>query len=102
LSIVTETKTYIIDWVALAAGVERLAMEKMKNDLEYWTNDLGMRQMSVQDAADTLAVCEVMQGKESWPAVEIRIREMDTAVRIRVYDFIEQVAGANFFDCVRA
>ena len=98
---VTETKSYTVDWVALAAGVERLVLEKMKNDLEHWADSLSMKQMFVQDAADSLAVCEAMQDSESWSVVEEKLWDMDTAARDYVYDFIAEVAGADFFDIVR-
>jgi hypothetical protein len=103
MSIVTvhETTTYTIDWAALAAGVEQLVRAKLAEDLENWKDDLSMRVMFVQDCADGLAVCETMLEKESWPAVENRLRNMDTAARDCIYEFIEQVAGAEFFDCVR-
>ena len=98
---VTETKSYTVDWAALAAGVEQLVMDKLHDDLANWSNDLSMRQMFVQDCADSLAVCEVMLEKQTWSAVENRLWDMDTAARDCVYDFIEIVAGREFFDCVR-
>ena len=101
MTIVTVTETaYDIDWIELAAGVEKLVVDKLKDDLKQWEGDIGMRQMFVQDAADALAVCELLaEGK--WHKAENRIRNMDTAARDYVYDFIEIVAGADFFDCVR-
>ena len=99
---VEETRTYTVDWAALAAGVEALVMEKLRNDMEHWAGDehLGMRQMFVQDCADALAVCETMVDKQSFQAVEDKLWEMDTAARDYVYDFIAEVAGADFFDLV--
>ena len=101
MTIVTVTETaYDIDWIELAAGVEKLVVKRLKDDLKQWKGDIGMQQMFVQDAADALAVCELLaEGK--WRAAENRIRNMDTAARDYVYDFIEIVAGADFFDCVR-
>ena len=101
MSIVTVTETaYDIDWIELAAGVDKLVVKRLKDDLKQWEGDIGMRQMFVQDAADALAVCELLaEGK--WHMAENRIRNMDTAARDDVYDFIEIVAGADFFDCVR-
>lgn len=101
MSIVTETKSYTVDWAALAAGVEKLVLKKLKADLKDWKHDIGMKQMFLQDAADALVVCELLsEGK--WHLAEDRICEMDTAARDYVWDFVEKVAGADFFDIVRA
>ncbi len=97
---ITETTSYTVDWKSLASQVERLVMDKMRDDLANWHNDLSMRQMLVQDAADSLAVCELLQAG-NWSKAEDRIRDMDTAARDYVYDIIAEVAGADFFDIVR-
>lgn len=96
---VTETKSYTVDWAAMAAGVERLVLEKMKNDLEHWADSLSMKQMFVQDAADSLAVCELLE-EGKWREAESKIWDMDTAARDYVFDFIAEVAGDEFFDIV--
>jgi len=97
---ITETQSYTVDWKILASQVERLVMDKLHDDLANWQNELSVRQMFVQDAADSLAVCELLQAG-NWSKAEDRIRDMDTAARDYVYDFIEQVAGADFFKIVR-
>lgn len=94
---VTETKSYTVDWKRLANQVEDLVMEKMRNDLDNWRNDLSMRQMFLQDAADGLAVCELLLS-EDWTRAKQKLRDMDTASRDEVYDMIESVAGADFFE----
>jgi hypothetical protein len=97
---VTETKSYTVDWATLASEVEQRVMDKLHDDLANWSNDLGMRQMFVQDAADSLAVCELLlEGK--WREAENRIRDMDTAARDHVFDFVAEVAGEDFFKIVR-
>lgn len=100
---VTETKSYTVDWAALAEGVEVRVMQKLKDDLAHWAGaeHLGMRQMFVQDCADSLTVCEAMLDKQTWSAVEEKLWDMDTAARDCVYDFIAEVAGEDFFDTVR-
>ena len=95
---VTETKSYTVDWAALAKGVEKRVMQKLKGDLANWKKDLSMKQMFVQDCADSLAVCEAMLDKQSWSAVEEKLWDMDTAARDCVYEFIAEVAGSDFFD----
>jgi hypothetical protein len=104
MSIVTETKSYTVDWAALAESVEVRVMQKMKDDLAHWSGELceiGMREMFLRDAADGLAVCEAMLDKEMWSAVENKLRAMDTAARDCVYDMIAAEAGEDFFDIVR-
>lgn len=98
---VTETKSYTVDWAALAEAVEVRVMQKLKDDLAHWKKDLSMKQMFVQDCADSLAVCEAMLDKEMWSAVENKLRAMDTAARDCVYDMIAAEAGEDFFDIVR-
>ena len=99
---VTETKSYTVDWAALAEGVEVRVMQKLTDDLAHWSDEgLSMRQMFVQDCADSLAVCETMLNKQTWSAVEEKLWDMDTAARDCVYDFIAEVAGVDFFDIVR-
>jgi hypothetical protein len=53
-----------------------------------------------RDAADTLAVCEIMMDG-NWEAIEQRLWDMDTAARDCVYDMIAAEAGEDFFDIVR-
>jgi hypothetical protein len=97
---VTETQSYTVDWTKLAKGVARLVEAKLRQDLANWKTDISMKQMLVQDAADSLAVCELLsEGK--WKQAEARVRDMDTAPRDYVYDFIAEVAGADFFDLVK-
>jgi len=93
---VTETKTYTIDWRALSKGVEKLVMEKLKQDLANWKNDISMKQMFVQDCADSLAVCETMRDGR-WRDVENRLGDMDTAARDAVYDLIAEVGRRRVF-----
>ena len=96
---VTETKSYTVDWNTLAEAVEKRVMEKLKEDLEHWAEDLGMRSMFLQDAADGIKVCELLlDGK--WHKVKEKLWDMDTAARDCVYDFIAEVAGDDFFDIV--
>ena len=97
---VTETKSYTVDWATLAREVEQRVMDKLHDDLANWSNDLGMRQMFVQDAADSLAVCELLL-EGNWSKAENRIRDMDTAARDYVFDFVAEVAGEDFFKIVR-
>jgi hypothetical protein len=97
---VTETQSYTVDWTKLAKGVARLVEAKLKQDLANWKTDISMKQMFLQDAADGMVVCELLsEGK--WKQAEARVRDMDTAARDYVYDFIDEVAGADFFDTVR-
>lgn len=98
----TETKSFDVDWATLAQAVEDRVMNKLHDDLAHWgrAKDLSMRQMFVQDAADSLAVCELLlEGK--WKPVEEKLWDMDTAARDCVYDFIAEVAGPDFFKIVR-
>jgi hypothetical protein len=94
------TETVEVDWATLAQEVEQRVMDKLHDDLAHWSNDLSMRQMFVQDAADGLAVCELLV-EGSWHKAENRIRDMDTAARDCVYDWIAEVAGEDFFKIVR-
>lgn len=96
---VTETKSYTVDWESLASQLEWAVMQKLRDDLAHWHNDLSMRQMLVQDAADGLAVCEYLLSSKTRPARQ-KLRDMDTAARDYVYDMIEEIAGADFFDIV--
>ena len=99
----TEQKTvttFEIDWAALAAGVEELVLDHMNSQIEHWNDDLSMRQMAVMDAADGLQVCEHLLSGH-WGLARKRLFDMDTAARDYVFDFIEVVAGPEFFDCVK-
>ena len=99
----TEQKTvttFEIDWAALAAGVERLVLDHMNSQIEHWNDDLSMRQMAVMDANDSFQVCEHLLAGD-WNKARKRLFDMDTAARDYVFDFIEVVAGPEFFDCVK-
>lgn len=102
MTIITkEVKTVVnIDWAELSRAVEQRVMQKLKEDLDSWAEDIGMRSMFLQDAADGLKVCELLLAGE-WKPVEDKIWDMDTAARDYVYDFIGEVAGEEFFDLVR-
>jgi len=100
---VTRTVTvteYAVDWAALANAVEARVMEKLRNDISYWTEDRSMRQMLVADAADGVAVCELLAAGV-WKRVEDRLWNMDTAARDYLYDYIEAETGADFFKQMR-
>ena len=56
--------------------------------------------MAVADAADSLQVCEHLLAGD-WNKARKRLIDMDTAARDYVFDFIEVVAGPEFFDCVK-
>jgi hypothetical protein len=88
-----------IDWAELAAQVSTMVIAKMHARLHNWAGELSMCQMFVQDAADGLAVCEILVSGD-WHKAQDRLRNMDTAARDCVYDMIHQVAGADFFDLV--
>lgn len=96
-----QTTAYKIDWETLASKVEKLVMDKLASDLESWPDDRGMRAMFLGDASDGVEVAELL-ALGSWPAVDTRLWQMDTAARDHVYDFIEQVAGPEFFAIVRS
>lgn len=96
---VTRTVTvteYVVDWAALANAVEARVMEKLRNDMAYWTEDRSMRQMLIADAADGVEVCELLAAGV-WKKVEARLWNMDTAARDYLYDYIEAEAGKDFF-----
>jgi hypothetical protein len=102
MAIISTQVEYVndIDWKTLADEVEDRVMNKLHDDLAHWANDRSMRAMFLRDAADGLAVCELL-AKGSWLPVENRLWDMDTAARDCVYEMIEAVAGADFFDIVR-
>lgn len=102
MAIVTERKTvvYAVDWAELALQVEQRVMAKMRVDMEQWADDRSMRAMVLGDASAGLDVC-VLLAEGDWSLVEDRLQEMDTAARDRVYDWIEEVAGAGFVDLAR-
>jgi hypothetical protein len=80
----------------LAKKVEVRVMEKLEADLK---DDLSMRQMFVQDCADGLAICELLiEGNRT--AVVERLHSMDTAPREYLIEFIEDIAGVDFFDII--
>lgn len=89
-----------IDWSTLAVEVESRVMTHLTQMLESWKDDLSMRQMFMQDTADSLTVCEHLS-VGNWQVAESRLFDMDTAARDVVFDFIEEVAGREFFDLVR-
>lgn len=98
---VYETTAFEVDWAALASEVEKRVMAKLQQDLANWSDDLSMREMFVGDAADSMKVCVLLEAGK-WREAETKIWDMDTAARDYVYDFIAEVAGADFFDIVRA
>jgi hypothetical protein len=66
-----------VNWAEIAESVEKQALKKLDEDLKKWQGelcDIGMREMFLRDAADTLAVCEIM----------------DTAARDCVYEMIDR------------
>ena len=99
--ITVKTVTVVeVDWAALSQAVELRVMQKLQEDLDRWSEDIGMRSMFLHDAADGLKACELLL-KGQWKPVEDHLWSMDTAARDYVYDFIGEVAGKNFFDLVR-
>lgn len=90
-----------IDWLALAAAVESKVMAKLKADLEYYKapNERNMRAMLICDAGDGVDVCDKL-AQGVWKEVDKKLWSMDTAARDYLYDFIEEVAGAEFFKLV--
>ncbi len=88
-----------IDWNGIANEVELLVMSKLKDDLESWAEDRGMRAMFLCDAGDGLGICEAL-AEGNWSKVDKKLWEMDTAARDYLYHFIEQVAGKDFFKIV--
>lgn len=89
-----------IDWPALAAKVEEDVMAKLYDDLEQWKNDISMRAMFLQDAADGLEVC-ILLAEGKWKKAEDRLRDMDTASREYVWDFIDKHSCDNLFNILR-
>lgn len=88
-----------IDWQGIAAAVEVLVMAKLSADLANWPEDRGMRAMFLADASDGVEVANLLAAGV-WNKVYDRIWKMDTAARDYVFDFIEQVAGKEFFKIV--
>lgn len=97
-----EVKTVVtVDWAALSQAVELRVMQKLKEDLEHWADDLGMRSMFLGDASDGLKVCELLlEGK--WQAVEKKLWDMDTAARDYLWDFLEAELGVDELEIIRA
>ena len=87
-------------WAALAQAVEQRVMIKLKQDLEHWANDIGMKAMFVQDAADGMAVCELLE-EGRWREAESKIWDMDTAARDYVWEFIEAELGVDELEFIR-
>ena len=96
MTIVTKT----VDWAALAEAVEQRVMIKLKQDLEHWAGDIGMKAMFVQDAADGMAVCELLE-EGRWREAESKIWDMDTAARDYVWEFIEAELGVDELEFIR-
>lgn len=88
-----------IDWAGISQEVELRVMQKLQQDLADWADDLGMRSMFLQDAADGLKACELLLDG-NWKPVADHLWSMDTAARDYVYDFIGEVAGEEFFKIV--
>jgi hypothetical protein len=94
-------ETVDVDWAALADELEKRVMAKLADDLETWKEDRSMRAMFLGDASNGLDVCEVvLTGK--WFLVEERLWSMDTAARDYLYDWIDEICGADFFNLMRA
>lgn len=89
-----------INWKGIADAVEALVMAKLEHDLEHWAEDRGMRAMFLCDAGNGVDVAACL-AEGDWIKTEKKLWEMDTAARDYVYDYIEQVAGKEFFDLVR-
>jgi hypothetical protein len=85
------------DLLDLAKKVDALVTEKLQGDLSRWKEDIRMRQMFAQDCADGLAVCELLLSGDR-AAVAKRLNQMDTAPREYIIEFIEEIAGDDFFD----
>ena len=100
MTIVTKTTAYTVDWPVLAEAVAERVMIKLKQDLEHWADDIGMKAMFVQDAADGMAVCELLlEGK--WREAESKIWDMDTAARDYVWEFLEAELGVDELEFIR-
>lgn len=89
-----------VDWPALAVKVEEDVMAKLYDDLEQWKDDISMRAMFLQDAADGLEVC-ILLSEGKWKKAEERLRDMDTASREYVWDFIDKHSCDDLFDILR-
>jgi len=98
---VYQTTAYNVDWKKLADEVEKRVMAKLAKDLEDWKDDRSMRAMFLGDASAGLDVC-VLLAEGDWRLVEGRLWDMDTAARDYVYDWIGEVAGAEFFTIVQS
>jgi hypothetical protein len=96
-----ETTANKIDWKSLADAVEKLAMAKMEYDIVYWKNNRSMRAMLISDAGDALDVCEYLAAG-NWVKAEQKLWDIDTAAREYIYNWIQQVAGSEFFNTVGA
>lgn len=89
-----------VDWTALAVKVEEDVMAKLYDDLEQWKDDISMRAMFLQDAADGLEVC-ILLAEGKWEKAEDRLRDMDTAAREHVWDFIDRHSCNDLFSIMR-
>jgi hypothetical protein len=89
-----------VDWGALAASVEKEVMAKLNDDLVLWPDDMDMRAVFMRDAADGLDVCVLLSNGE-WSDAEDKIRDMDTAPREWVWDWVEKHSCDGFFDILR-
>ena len=89
-----------IDWKGIANAADDLVMKHHNERMQIWKDERDMRIMFLGDAQDSLAVCDLL-AKGSWKSAKNRLDNMDTAARDLMYDIIELVAGAEFFDHVR-
>ncbi len=97
-----EVKTVVtVDWAALSAAIELRVMQKLKEDLKHWADDVGMRSMFLGDASDGLKVCELLL-EGNWQAVEKKLWDMDTAARDYLWDFLEAEIGVDELEFIRA
>jgi hypothetical protein len=86
-----------VDWPTLAKKVEEDVMAKLNDDLILWQNDASMRAVFLRDAADGLDIC-VQLREGDWKQAENILRNMDTAAREWVWDFIEVNSIPGLFD----
>jgi len=85
-----------VDWKGLANSVDELIMEHHYKMLQEWKDHRNMRAMFMSDAQTGLDACDLL-AKGNWKKAKAAIDNMDTAPRDIIYDFIEQVAGEEFF-----
>ena len=89
---VTETRI-VVDWAAVAVELEAKIMNKMHEALDHW-DDVGMRALTVSDAADGLGICELLSSGSA-DGVNEALWDMDTAPREDIICWIEDIVGAE-------